>query len=279
MFGLLRRRLPKGLVPAMALIVFMTAGSTNAQPPAAPSASEPDWQSLYRPHVFAGADGGQLPYRILEPPTIEPGKKYPLVLFLHGAGERGDDNRSQLKHGAADFARKDRREANPAFVVFPQCPNDFRWVESDWGLPTGQGAMPREPSVTMALVRQLLDELLKNPAVDRDRVYVTGLSMGGQGSWFAAATWPETFAAMLEVCGGSDPGWAVRYDGVPIWAFHGQKDTVVPISRGREMIKALAEAGHHPELRYVEYPGVGHDSWSQTYRRDDVYEWLFKQHK
>ena len=131
----------------------------------------------------------------------------------------------------------------------------------------------------MKLTLELVDSFVQDNPVDHRRLYVTGLSMGGQGSWFAAAAKPNRFAALLEVCGGGDPLWADRYAGIPIWAFHGQDDNVVPISRGREMIMALTKAGHHPELRYVEYPKVGHNSWTRTYARDDVYEWLFSKRK
>ena len=131
----------------------------------------------------------------------------------------------------------------------------------------------------MAATLELVDSLVQQLPVDPNRLYVTGLSMGGQGSWFAAAHPPHRFAALLEVCGGGDPTWATDYSGIPIWAFHGQDDGVVPISRAREMVVALTQAGHSPEVRYTEYPGVGHNSWTQTYKRDDVFEWLFSQRK
>jgi predicted peptidase len=229
--------------------------------------------------IYKSSDGQILPYRLMGPKNLEPGKKYPLVLFLHGAGERGDDNKVQLVHAAADFASNDRREKFPAFVLFPQCPAGHRWVESPWDLPSGRDAFPEQPSLPMKLALELVDQLVASKPVDIDRLYVTGLSMGGQGSWYAAVAEPKRFAAILEVCGGGDPTWADRYSGIPIWAFHGQADNVVPVSRGREMMRALVDAGHHPEMRYVEYPKVGHNSWTQTYARDDVYAWLFSQHK
>ncbi|MFK8110924.1 MAG: alpha/beta hydrolase-fold protein, partial [Rubripirellula sp.] len=230
----------------------------------------------YAPETFHSADAS-LPYRIMRPKTLDPDKKYPLVLFLHGAGERGDDNEVQLVHGAEDFLK--RREQFPAYVIFPQCPKEKRWVESPWDLPSGRGQFDDEPSISMRLALELVDSIVQSQPIDKSRLYVTGLSMGGQGSWVAAVLPPKRFAAMLEVCGGGDPSWASRYKGLPIWAFHGQADNVVPISRGREMIMALTEAGHHPELRFVEYPGVKHNSWSMTYARDDVYEWLFSQQR
>ena len=261
----------------------------DASPKTAKSEEE-DWRNLFGAKQFRQAEGKTLPYRLLVPDGFpnsatgddlsrKDGQLYPLVLFLHGAGERGDDNEKQLVHGAEEFAKASRREKHPAFVVFPQCPADERWVESDWNLPSGRGEFPPEPSGAMTLTLRLIDELVTTLPVDPKRVYVTGLSMGGMGSWYAVATRPEKFAAMLEVCGGGDPTWAERYAGIPIWAFHGQADTVVPVIRGREMIQALGEAGHWPELRYSEYPGVGHNSWTQTFARDDVYEWLFSHRK
>lgn len=242
----------------------------------------PELLELYQPAHFEAVDaategGAKLPYRLMSPPQVEQGERYPLVLFLHGAGERGNDNEKQLVHGAAEFAK--RRNSYPAYVLFPQCPPGKRWVESDWSLPSGRGEFPTEPSAPMAATLALVDSLVSELPIDPERLYVTGLSMGGQGTWFAAVAPPKRFAAMLEVCGGGDPSWAERYQGIPVWALHGQADKVVPISRAREMVVALTNAGHAPELRYVEYPGVGHNSWSPTYARDDVYRWLFSQRK
>ena len=233
----------------------------------------------YSAELFSGPSGNQIPYRILAPVNVVQRKQYPLVLFLHGAGERGTDNRKQLVHAAADFASPKRMEQFPAFVVFPQCPEEQRWVESPWDLPSGSGEFDKAPSKPMKAALELVDSLVKKLPVDPAKVYVTGLSMGGQGSWYAAATKPRRFAAMLEVCGGGDPTWAADYQGIPIWALHGQNDTVVPISRAREMVVALTKSGHAPELRYTEYPGVGHNSWAQTFKRADVFEWLFAQRK
>ena len=253
-------------------------------PSVAPAQVTSELLALYRPALFEAGEsvpveGSKLRYRMMAPVKVEPGKKYPLVLFLHGAGERGSDNEKQLVHGAAEFALPKRRKAFPAYVLFPQCPNGKRWVESDWDLPSGRNEFPTAPSQPMSQVLALVDSLVDELPIDPKRLYVTGLSMGGQGTWYAAVAPPKRFAAMLEVCGGGDPSWAPRYAGTPVWALHGQSDSVVPISRAREMISALSESGHWPELRYVEYPDVGHNSWSRTYARDDIYRWLFSQRK
>lgn len=238
-----------------------------------------DLLGQYQAKVFTGPKGNSIPYRMLSPANVEPGKSYPLVLFLHGAGERGTDNKAQLVHAAAEFASAERVNQYPAYVIFPQCPSEQRWVESAWDLPSGRGEFETTPSKPMKASLQLVDSLARSLPIDPQRLYVAGLSMGGQGTWFAAASEPHRFAAMLEVCGGGDPTWAEQYDGIPVWAFHGQNDGVVPISRAREMIVALAQAGHAPEVRYTEYPEVGHNSWTQTFKRDDVFEWLFGQRK
>lgn len=260
--------------------------------------AEDQWQDLYQAKVFVTPGNVKLPYRILCPKNFpvdsladhldeeskrsgveETQQTYPLVLFLHGAGERGDDNVKQLVHCAVEFSKDKRRTEYPSFVVFPQCPVGKRWVESDWSLSSGKGAFPTQESEPMASAMTLLSRLSETLPIDKTRVYIAGLSMGGMGTWYAAARHPERFAAMVEICGGGDPSWAQNYAGIPIWVFHGGADTVVPVSRGREMVNALVEHGHWPEVRYVEYPGVGHNSWTRTFARDDVFAWLYSHRK
>lgn len=266
---------PKSIFSILALLAIVSI----SQGPDLPAQEKDTVVNKYSAVLFSSPTGSRIPYRILKPTSVAPGEKYPLVLFLHGAGERGSDNQKQLVHAASDFASPDRMQQFPAFVVFPQCPTEQRWVESPWDLPSGSGEFDATPSKPMKAALELVDNLVEELPVDPARVYVTGLSMGGQGAWYAAAAKPRRFAAMLEVCGGGDPTWAADYQGIPIWALHGQKDSVVPISRAREMVVALTKAGHAPELRYTEYPGVGHNSWARTFKRDDVFEWLFAQRK
>ncbi|WP_164100720.1 carboxylesterase family protein [Candidatus Laterigemmans baculatus] len=221
-------------------------------------------------------DSGSLDYRLLTPPKSDSGdekQQYPLVLFLHGAGERGSDNEAQLVHGVGDFYA--RRATHPAFVVAPQCPEGQRWVEVDWSDESGKNSFPDKPSEPMRLALKIIDQLVASGRVDQDRIYVTGLSMGGYGTWYAAGFKGHPFAAAAPICGGGDPSWAERYVGLPLWAFHGDADKAVPVERSREMIEAIREAGGEP--KYTEYPGVGHNSWSQTYSNDAFHEWLFAQ--
>ena len=214
-----------------------------------------------------------LPYRLLKPKDYDPKQKYPVVLFLHGGGERGTDNQKQLIHGLNDFAADDIMAKYPAFVVAPQCPEGKRWVEVDWSADSH--VLPEQPSIPLAASLDLLDALAKEFSIDANRVYITGLSMGGYGVWDALAREPERFAAAAVICGGGDPAHAEKMKGIPIWAFHGDEDTTVKPHRSREMIAAIKAAGGQP--KYTEYPTTGHHSWAQTYSNPELYEWLFSQ--
>ena len=218
-------------------------------------------------------DSGALPYRLLKPKAYDPNKRYPLVLFLHGAGERGDDNRKQLVNGTAGFSSDDVMDRHPCFVVAPQCPEDVQWVDTDWSADSH--AMPELPTQSLRLALELVDSLQGEFSIDRDRIYVTGLSMGGFGTWDAIQRHPERFAAAVPVCGGGDTAYAEHIAKLPIWAFHGDIDPVVKVERSRDMIAAIKDAGGAP--RYTEFPGVSHDSWTTAYANPDLYAWLFAQ--
>ena len=224
---------------------------------------------------FDGGSDGNLKYQLLRPKDYDESKKYPLVVFLHGAGERGDDNKKQLVHGMADFASDDVMEKHPAFVIAPQCPSDSRWVEVDWSAESH--SMPPMPSKPLALTLDLIEDLQKQESIDPDRIYVTGLSMGGYGVWDLLQRRPVTFAAAIPICGGGDPKLVRSFNHVPIWCFHGGADTVVKPARSRQMIDALKASQAEPEPKYTEYEGVGHNSWTATYRNRDVLDWLFQQ--
>ena len=214
-----------------------------------------------------------LPYRLFRPKVLETGRKYPLVLFLHGAGERGGDNEAQLRHGLAMLASPELQAKTPVFVVAPQCPTGRKWSEVDWSqLKT---ALPEQPSVSMSLAMKILDSLQREFPVDPQRLYLTGLSMGGYGSWDAAERWPERFAAVVPVCGGGDENLAGKLTKLPIWVFHGDQDKAVPVARSRNMVEAIRAQGGNP--KYTEYAGVGHNSWDRAYADPALYEWLFAQ--
>lgn len=217
---------------------------------------------------------GVLPYRILAPATVQAGIKYPLVVFLHGAGERGNTNTNQLHHGGKLFLNPNNRRDFPAFVIFPQCPNGKRWVEVNWGEATPH-QQPKEPSDPMALVMELIPTLKESLPVDSSRIYLMGISMGGFGVWDMAARQPDGFAAAVPICGGADNTTAPRLAKLAIWTFHGDQDTVIKVDRTRSMVEALKLAGGKP--KYTEFPGVAHNSWFKAFDDPELLPWLFAQ--
>jgi len=246
------------------------------------SASADDVFDRFGADTFTEAGSGEenaakLQYRLLKPAGyVASGKqKYPLVVFLHGAGERGSDNHAQLRHGMREFAADAMMKKYPAFVLAPQVPSGQKWVDAPW---SGKAhTTPEKPSTSMRLTHQLMQQLQKDYRIDSSRIYVTGLSMGGFGSWDAASRWPEEFAACVPICGGGDTAEAAKYKQVPVWAFHGDADTAVKVSRSRDMIAALKAVGI--EAKYTEYKGVGHNSWSRAYGTPELYDWMFAQKK
>jgi lysophospholipase L1-like esterase/poly(3-hydroxybutyrate) depolymerase len=228
----------------------------------------------YEARTFTGADGAQLGYRLLTPRNLDPAKKYPLVVFLHGAGERGTNNVAQLKHGASLFLKPEAREKYPCFVVAPQCPPDQTWSATPRGW-TGPNPFAEEPTAPMKLLFGALDAVLKEFSIDQDRLYVTGLSMGGYGTWDMLTRQPERWAAVVPVCGGGDVAKIAPAKGVALWAFHGANDTVVPPIRSQEMIAALEAVGGKP--LYSEYPYVAHAAWTNAYSEPDLLPWMFAQ--
>ena len=234
-----------------------------------------DHRDRFVARVYEDGQGRKLLYRLLRPRNYDQARAYPLVLFHHGAGERGDDNVKQLVHGMNDFASDEIMEKYPCFVVAPQCPEELQWVDTPW--VADAHTMPEEPTEPLRLSLRLVSALEQEFSIDTDRLYVTGLSMGGFGVWDAVQRHPDRFAAAVPVCGGGDPALAERIARVGMWAFHGDQDSVVKPKRSREMMAALKTAGGSP--RYTEYPGVSHNSWTATYRYPQMYKWLFAQRK
>jgi predicted peptidase len=235
--------------------------------------SAADWTDMFEARTFTDDQGDKLLYRLLKPKDYDPQQKYPLVLFFHGAGERGDDNHSQLKWAMEEFASEEVRGKYPCFVVAPQCPEDQQWVDVPW--TADAHTMPEKPTAALRFSLELLKQLQQEFSIDANRLYVTGLSMGGFGVWDAIQRHPHLFAAAAPVCSGGDPQYAPQIAHIPVWAFHGADDPVVKPHRTREMIQALQGAGGQP--KHTEYPGVGHNSWSPTYANPDLYAWLFAQ--
>jgi predicted peptidase len=225
--------------------------------------------------IYTNIDGKTLPYRLLKPLNYNPKEKYPLVVFLHGAGERGDDNDKQLLHGVPEFLTAENRKDNPCFLIAPQCPEGKKWVDVDWSAESE--TQPKELSESMRLTLGLIDRMQKDFSIDAKRIYVTGLSMGGFGAWDIIARKPDLFAAAVPICGGGDETTASTIAKIPIWAFHGAKDPAVNVSRTRRMIAALKKAGGEP--KYTEYPDEGHASWVPAYKEAAMMKWLFAQKK
>jgi predicted peptidase len=235
-------------------------------------------EAAYEFRLFVGSAGDTLPYRILFPLDYDPGRAYPLLLFLHGGGERGDDNVAQLKHGAWLFADSTRRRSFPAIVVFPQCSAQDRWsyAERGAGASVWDFAFHDQPRRSMRLVMELLDGLQAEEGVDADRLYVTGLSMGGFGTLELLARWPDRFAAAVPICGGGHPGLAALYAPyTPIWLFHGALDNVVPPQLSRDIYRRLRRLGAN--VRYTEYPLADHNSWDSAFVEPGLLPWLFSQ--
>jgi predicted peptidase len=213
-------------------------------------------------------------YRVMRPAHLDPRVKYPLVLFLHGAGERGTDNEKQLKYLPTWLAEPEARRRYPCFVIAPQCREGRCWADADW---SDQKSVPQkpEPTADLAAAAAALDAVIKVEPIDAGRVYLTGLSMGGYGSWDLAARMPGRLAAVVAICGGGDEATAARLMKLPIWCFHGAADTVVPVARSRSMVEAVRAAGG--SVNYTEFPGVGHDSWTPAFRDAATLDWLFSQ--
>jgi predicted peptidase len=225
-----------------------------------------------------------LRYRMLYPLDYKPGKKYPVVVFLHGSGERGTDNEKQLVHGSKLFADSANRKKFPAFVIFPQCPPDEGWSRMKAERKTEKGPALRQyptdlPMGTpLLLVTQLLDSLVQNRIADSRRIYVGGLSMGGMGTFEILWRRPDLFAAAFPICGGGAQSQAAVYGKkFPVWVFHGTDDAVVDVNESRRMVAALKAAGG--KVRYSEYPGVNHNSWDNAFAEKDLLPWLFRKKK
>jgi len=230
-------------IGAVALgVVLMFAGTTHAEEPAPGKQVE---QSLTL------KNDQPLDYWLYLPEDYSKDKPAPLMLFLHGRGERGDDLELVLKHGPPRLISEGKQM--PFIVASPQLPKDPLWWNVDHLI-------------------LLLDELEEKYAVDKSRIYLTGLSMGGFGTWELGAKQPKRFAALIPICGGGSPEWADQLATVPIWAFHGDQDRAVPVERTLEMVKAIK--GADGDIKQTIYPGVSHDSWTQTYANPKIYDWL-----
>ena len=215
--------------------------------------AEPAGEGTQRPTKLDREVRVTLQYLLFLPQGYEKQESWPLMLFLHGAGERGEDLKLVKKHGPPKIVGN--KKDFPFILVSPQCELERWW----------------NPVALTAL----LDEIVETYNVDEDRIYVTGLSMGGFGTWALAAHTPGRFAAIAPICGGGEVFMARTIHHIPAWVFHGAKDSVVPLRRSEEMVAALRERG--AEVKLTVYPEARHDSWTETYDNSEFYDWLLQQ--
>ncbi len=233
--------------------------------------------NLYEKHLYI-SKGDTLPYRLLLPKNYDPAKKYPLVFFMHGAGERGNDNEKQLTHGAKLFLKDSVRDQFPAIVVFPQCPANSFWANIDVKTDDkGNRSLvfPADtlPTVAMRLANELVHKIIKEYPVAKKQVYVMGLSMGGMGTFEMVRRNPKLFAAAMPICGGSNTANASKLTRTKWWVFHGGKDNVVPPQLSKDMVDALRDAG--ASVKFTLYPEANHNSWDNAFAEPTLLTWLF----
>lgn len=233
-------------------------------------------ENKFSSNTFINNNGDTLKYRFLFP-DYSKDIKYPLVIFLHGSGERGSDNTAQLKWGVMNFATDQNMTLHPSFVIAPQCPLNDSWGGRDYDQKTFQFRYRENPTKSMQLLKQLIDEIINKFPVDINRIYITGLSMGGIGTFDAIIRYPDFFAAALPVCGGGDIEKIKSAFKLPIWIIHGAKDASLDPRLSLNMYNSLADAGGNPGLSI--YPEVGHFVWLHAYSDPLILQWLFNQHK
>ena len=241
---------------------------------ALPAAAQFTVEEALRPCVYTNAVGEAFRYRLSAPQFPKAGVKYPLILFLHGSGECGTDNLRQLTVGLPALMANLRQRPEPVMVLAPQCQAGNGWVRR---LAMSESyAASKEPAPALEVVLELCRYLIAERQADPDRIYITGLSLGGFGTWDAIQREPELFAAAIPVCGGGDIRRLQGIKRLPIWVFHGSQDKNVPVECSRRMVELLKQLGSR-KVRYTEYKGAGHMVWDQTYANAEVIDWLFRQ--
>ena len=238
-------------------------------------------QSFSQPSRFSrenyiSKEGDTLRYRQLQPDANKM-RKYPLVIFLHGAGERGNDNDAQLKWGVMNFATDENMMKFPAYVIAPQCPQGKLWSNFTDFNKGPEMRLQNSPSQPMKLLIELIRQKMKSLPIDSTRIYITGLSMGGFGTFDAITRYPNLFAAAVPVCGGGDASKAETIAHIPIWIFNGAEDPTVNPMYSIQMFNEITKAGGHPA--FTQYPEVGHFSWLGAYIDPLMMQWMFRQHK
>jgi predicted peptidase len=253
----------------LAFVALLFSGLVSAQVPV-----------VFEKKEYKFAEGKVLPYRILYPENYDKSKKYPLVLFLHGAGERGNDNEKQLVHGSKLFLDAENRKKYPAIVIFPQCPANSFWAS----VKVDTTVKPRailfdyagEANWPLIAANELVQKITSEEAVDLKRIYVAGLSMGGMGTFESVYRYPKLYAAALPICGGADLTSYSNWTGkTPFWIFHGDADPVVNVKLSRDANEKLKSI--KAKVKYTEYPGVNHNSWDSAFAEPYFLKWMFQQ--
>lgn len=240
-----------------------------------------DYRAYKKEQLTIGTDS--LPYRILLPLHYAPGEQYPVIFFLHGAGERGNDNEKQLIHGGKLFLKDSVRKKYPAIIIFPQCPEDSYW--SNVFIDTDSATQKRSfhfsvdepPTIAMQMLINLIDHIENNYKIKKEQVYVMGLSMGGMGTFELVKRKPDFFAAAISICGGANPLTAPLLSHTRWWIFHGAKDDVVSPEHSVTMTGALQKAG--ADVKFTLYPQANHNSWDTAFAEPVLFNWVFQNKK
>lgn len=232
--------------------------------------------SAFSYQKYTNGKGDTLQYRQLTP-DYDTLRRYPLLIFLHGSGERGSDNEAQLKWGVMNFAKEENMIKYPAIIIAPQCPEKMQWSNFSRESKSVDMHLQSSPSMPMQLLIAVIRQTIQKLPVDTNRIYITGLSMGGFGTYDAIERYPDLFAAAVPVCGGGDTSRAASIARMPLWIFAGAEDAAVNPLYSIYMVSALTRAGAHPG--FTLYPEVGHFSWLGAYTDPLMMAWLFRQHK
>lgn len=225
---------------------------------------------------YTNETGEVFNWRMASPQFPAAGKKYPLIIFLHGSGECGTDNKKHIKVGLPKLLDSLRVLNRQAIVMAPQCQRGNWWVSRLAMQP--EYRMTKKPAAALEVLMELIEHVKQSSPVDPDRVYITGLSLGGFSTWDAVQRYPDVFAAAVPICGGGDIHQVKKLKRVPIWIFHGDKDKNVSVECSRRMVKAMRDAGCH-KLYYTEYPGVAHNCWDKAYSDRKMVAWLLDQRR
>lgn len=233
-------------------------------------------KSLFSKEQFIKG-GDTLNYRILLPENFDANKQYPVLFFLHGSGERGNDNEAQLIHGSKLFLNAENREKFPAIIIFPQCPATDFWANVKFGQTKDEERFSFQKGAkankSMDLLMALVTKMKAEKFSDDNRFYIGGLSMGAMGTFELLRRRPNTFAAAFAICGGDHVENVKKYKKVPLWVFHGAKDNVVPIQKSEIVVNELKRLGS--DVKFTVYPNANHNSWDAAFAEVDFLRWVF----